>query len=541
MCAANRQRVRRRSDRTSVVALLVAVLLASMTTEPAAAADSTSDVAAGAHVVIRRFVFEGNRAIGDTTLQAIARPWLGRPIAMEDLQDLRLALTRAYVERGFVTSGAVLPDQVVEEGVLRFRIVEGRLGSIRVTGTDRFDRRVLAERMRPPEDAIVDAHAIAERLRRLRADPRIEAVAAELRPGLAPGVAELAVRVVERRALGVSARFDNHVSPAVGELGGGLQIEHENLSGVGDTLRTTVGGTEGLLDVDMGYQRPLNRHMTRASVFGRYSESKIVEEPFDTLDILSRLAQVGIELTQPIHAGPRTTVELGLRADWAESRSTLDDVSFDFTPGSRRGVTRVTALRLVQGIVHRGADQGLTANSVVSFGLPIFGATENDGGIEDGRFVSWLFRASFVRRLPLDALLIFRFESQIASNPLLPIERFSVGGFGTVRGHRQNQLVRDTGFATSTELRLPLWRSPGGGSEIVLAPFFDAGRSRNKGRGGTPAPKNLLSAGVGLRGEFDDRISVELYWGEAIGGRPRPSERSLQDRGLHFRVAVHYR
>lgn len=491
-------------------------------------------------VSLRRVEIEGNTVVDDETLLAIAEPFLDRPVSMEDLQALRLALTRAYVDRGFVSSGATLPDQTVTGGVIRFRIVEGRLGRVRVEGNERFEADVLAARLRLPPDAVVDLAAIERRLQMMRQDPRIDRVAAELRPGFEPGVAELHVRVAEARPWQVSVQFDNHVSPAIGELRGTAFMSHLNLTGVGDTLRGSLGGSEGLIDVDLEYQRPVNRHQTRIGLYARYSEAEIVEDPFDELNIESSLMQLALEVIQPFRPDLQTTVELGLTGEWIQSRSTLDGVSFDFTPGSERGITRVAALRFFQSLSHQTANHGIFGSSTLSIGVPILRATEHSGSREDSRFVSWLARAQWVQRMPLDSLLVVRGELQLASEPLLPIERYSLGGFESVRGFRQNQLVRDTGFASSVELRVPIWTASEKRSRIELAPFFDAGRSWNSGRGGTRSPKRLLGAGVGIRGEFAGGVYADLYWAEAIGDRPKPSERSLQDRGLYFRITARY-
>ena len=44
-------------------------------------------------------------------LEALTAPYENRPISFETLQELRQTLSHRYVERGYVTSGVVLPDQ----------------------------------------------------------------------------------------------------------------------------------------------------------------------------------------------------------------------------------------------------------------------------------------------------------------------------------------------------------------------------------------------------------------------------------------------
>ncbi len=505
--------------------------------DPAETPSPTLSRATG--VVIRRVEFEGNRHVSTRTLEDIARGYLDRSIEMEDLQALRIELTRAYVDRGYVNSGATLPDQTVADGVVRFRIVEGRLGRVRVEGHSAFNAETIERRLASRGDAILDVDEIEWRLQRLRRDPRIEGVAATLRPGLRPGFADLHVRISEARPWRASVQFDNHASPAIGELRGTAIAEHLNPTGVGDIVRASLGVTQGLIDADLFYQRPINRYGTQVGLYARYSESEIVEEPFDDLNIESTLMQAALQLSQPFQPTLDTTIELGLIGEWKQSRSTLDDISFDFTPGSKRGIARVSALRFFQALRHQTADRSIAARSTLSVGVPILRATQHAGTREDSNFVAWLARAQWVERLPFDARLMMRAEIQLASGPLLPVERFAIGGAGSVRGYRQNRLVRDTGFSGSVELRLPIWLRSDGRLRVDLAPFVDGGRSWNSGRGGTPAPKDLLGTGVGLRAEFDRRYTAELYWSESLKDVGRVStRRSIQDRGFFFRVSA---
>src|SRR6478735_2333788 len=75
-------------------------------------------------VAVKGFRFQGNTVFKDAQLlkapvaagQTVG-DYLGKPISTEQLEDIRQALTRLYVNAGYINSGAVLPDQTVEDGV----------------------------------------------------------------------------------------------------------------------------------------------------------------------------------------------------------------------------------------------------------------------------------------------------------------------------------------------------------------------------------------------------------------------------------------
>lgn len=120
----------------------------------------------------------------------------------------------------------------------------------------------------------------------------------------------------------------------------------------------------------------------------------------------------------------------------------------------------------------------------------------------------------------------------------------SVGGRYTVRGYRENQLVRDNAFVASIEERFPLVRNKPWASLLDLCAFYDFGHSWNTDLP-SPKPRTLDSVGLGLRWElaraFGSRLhpQMEFYWGlpvrnvETEGG-------NLQDQGIHFRFLLMY-
>ena len=92
----------------------------------------------GPQVFIREIRLTGNTAFSAEELAEVTAAYTNRYLTSEDLEALRQALTVHYVQRGYLNSGAVIPDQKVTDGVVELHIVEGRLTEIDVTGTARL-------------------------------------------------------------------------------------------------------------------------------------------------------------------------------------------------------------------------------------------------------------------------------------------------------------------------------------------------------------------------------------------------------------------
>src|SRR5690348_6257333 len=67
----------------------------------------------------------GNTVFSDAEIAEVTAPFKNRWLMTEDLERLRLALTLLYVNKGYLTSGAMIPDQDVRDGVVKVQIIEG--------------------------------------------------------------------------------------------------------------------------------------------------------------------------------------------------------------------------------------------------------------------------------------------------------------------------------------------------------------------------------------------------------------------------------
>ncbi len=499
--------------------------------------------ATGARVLVRALRVIGNTVFTEEELAAVAAPYLGRRLATEELLALRDALTRHYVTRGYINSGAVVPDQVVEDGILEVRIIEGELGEIRISGATSLLPSFVEDRLRPGAGPPLDVNALGERIQLLLADPAIDRIDARLGPGVRAGEARLEVDITEAPRFQPTVRVANDRSPSIGSLHGELSLTIANLVGLSDPLRFELGLTEGVRHFGAGYSVPLTARDLRFFLAAEVTDSRVVEEPFSEIDVESEHRRVQLGLSWPVLRTLDDELRLELALERERSTTFLLGRRFSFSPGVQDGRSDVTALRLAQQWQHRSQDQVLVLRSTESLGLDALGATRNPGEVPDGRFFTWLGQAQYARRLGDAGWQIrLRADVQLTPDPLLPIERIGIGGLETVRGYRENQLVRDSGWITSAELGIPLGRvqipglaqGPDDGA-VQLVPFVDAGGGWNNATG-TPDPKLIYSVGTGLRWQPSPRVQARLDFGVPLRSVPEPDQRDLQDLGLHFEI-----
>jgi hemolysin activation/secretion protein len=493
----------------------------------------------------------GSTVFSDAEIAEVTAPFKNRMLITEDLERLRLALTLLYVNKGYLTSGAIIPDQDVASGVITVQIIEGKLTRIDIEGNRWFRSSYLSDRISLGSRTPVTLDPLQEQLQLLQQDRRIERMNAELRPGDQRGDSVLNVRVKDRNPFHASMEVNNYQTPLVGEIRGIGTLVDDNLTGHGDPLSLSYGQSSGAFPIAYAsYALPLNRYGTTFSPYYRRYDFKLIESPFDPLNIKTDTEIIGMSLRHPIYKTVTDEVAFSIIGEHLFTQSFLfGDVPFNFFPGFQNGAATVSALRFAQDWTHRTLDTVLAVRSRFSVGLNVLGATINsDPDTPDGQFFSWLGQAQAIKQFGEELLgmqLLGRMDLQLTNSPLFPLEQVSLGGRYTVRGYREVTILRDNSFIASVEPRFPLLRWANGEPMVQFAPFVDVAHGWNMGDNRAPVatstnlPDTLASVGAGLRWNIlpNDRASFEVYWGQQLNHVPQISN-TIQDHGVHLGIMV---
>ncbi|MCC5668461.1 ShlB/FhaC/HecB family hemolysin secretion/activation protein [Nostoc sp. CHAB 5784] len=489
------------------------------------------------NIVVERFEVVGSTVFSPEELALATAEFTKRPISLTQVYQARSKITDLYVQNGYITSGAYIPPQTIQSGVIKIQVVEGKLEDILVTGTRRLNPNYVRSRLAIATSAPLNRQRLLEALQLLQLNPLIQNVSAELSAGSRTGESLLEVKISEAKTFSSPIILDNGRSPSVGSFRRGLRLNEANLLGFGDSLSLGYTNTDGSNSFDASYTLPLNpRNGTLTFNYGTTS-SNVIEPPFDFLDIESASRYYELTFRQPIIQTPRQEFALGLTASRRES-----DISWSpefesppsgLSPGSdEQGRTRVSALRFFQEWTNRNSREVIALRSQFSLGIDVLNATINQD-LPDSRFFAWQGQAQWVRLLAPETLLLFRLNTQLASTTLLPIEQIGLGGQDSVRGYRQDYLLTDNGTFVSAEVQVPILRLPQIDSILQVIPFVDFGVGWNSSGSENPDPNTLAAVGLGLRWSQGDRFTVRLDWGIPLVS-VNSNDRTLQENGLYF-------
>ena len=517
--------------------------------------ESGTGLAAQGALFLSAIELQGNTVLSDTLVAETIRPFLGRSIVSEELRELQQRLTALYVRANYINSRVIAPDQEISDGKLVLHAVEGSLADIQFTGYEppqnSSTRRRLADLPVP-----LRLDQLQQTLRLIEQDTRIAAVKGQLLPGQSANEATLQLDLISRKPYRLALHLDNHRSPSIGGEAATLILDHYNLTGADDHLQLSLVGSEGQLDGRIGYRRPIFNGATELGVSYQRGDSEVVEATFSALDIKNDVESWRANLQHRLVDRLNRQIVIGLGATRTSSETELLDQPFSFSLGAEDGRSKTFAIDGSLEWIERRPNSVFAARVAVRRGLDAFDSTilqrsttdrATGAKIPDGRFTAYVGQLQYAHRLEfLHSQLVFNGSAQYTSDPLLSVEKIAFGGARSVRGYRENRLVRDEGVELSLEWQIPLWVDANGvdRGHINLVPFIDYGRARDhNSKLPTGQSTTIKSAGLGIQWTPLNWINLDVFWGHAFDEDDLPpvQDNDIQDDGWHFSLRFNYR
>lgn len=504
------------------------------------------------HIYISKITVTGNTIFDRKTLDFILKPYENRNVKAEELHEIKNKLTIFYISKGFVNSGCVLKDQQIKNGEITYHIIEGILDDVNIEGNERLKDLFVSSRIRLSTGdgkKPFNINDLQNQLKILKQEPSIENINTYVRPGMRQGEALLKVVVKEARPYKVTFDCHNHNAPGIGSFRGDLKFKHFNVLGWADALSLNYGAAEGLHNYYADYHIPINRMDTRLKLSINHSQTRVVAKSYSPLDIQGDSTSFTLGINHFLFRTPSTELTLGLSLEKRESHTEMRGKRINLSAGVEDGTSKVSVFKFTQQWLHRSLNQVIAIHSAINVGIDALDATiHKDESMPDGKFKSWLGQLQWIRRLSLlNSQLITRLDMRFSDDPMLAIEKFSIGGFSTVRGYRENFIISDSGYIASLEWRIPVGKYPcpglskkTGDGQIEISPFLDYGKGSNHSKSTELEPDQIYSAGLGFRWQIESSIFAEFYWGWALKDVDIEADADIQDDGLHFLVSYQF-
>lgn len=482
----------------------------------------------------------GSTIFNSNTINPIIQGLINRNVRINELKQAADSITQLYLDRGYITSRAVLVEPSITDGIVQIRVIEGSIEKIEVQGTKKLNPSYIRDRLLLGAGTPLNTAALENQLRLLRSEPLFKNIEASLRAGNEVGKSILTVRVTEAKTWQTTISFDNYSPPSVGSERFGIQLVNYNVTGLGDQIfasynRTFNGGADIL---DINYRVPINA--MNGTIQVRYSPNwnHITQAPFQELGISGESQLYEVSYRQPIVRSIKEELALSLGFNYQNGQTFTFQGPTPFGLGpDAKGISRTSTIKFGQDYIRRDVAGAWAVRSQFNFGVDFLNPTINPAPIPDGRFFSWIGQIQRVQRLNENNLLIISGDVQLTPNTLLPSQQFVIGGGQSLRGYRQNIRSGDNGFRFSIENRMTVNRNESGAPTMQIAPFIDVGTVWNIDRNPNTLPpqKFLVGTGLGLLWEPVPRLNVRLDYGFPLINL-RDKGINAQDEGFYFNI-----
>jgi len=456
-------------------------------------------------LAILEFLVEGNSVLAPVAIERAVMPFLGPERKVSDVERARDALERVYRQAGYLTVLVDIPEQQVgTDGLIRLRVVEGKVDRVRVSGARYFSLGWIRSRVPEVAPGSVPHFPTAQReiagLNRT-ADRQVTPV---LRPGATPGTVEFDLKVEDKLPLHGNLELTNRYSANTSPLRLGGQLRYDNLwqkaHSVSFNFLTAPQEPSEANVMSTSYVWPLRERDEVLAFYAVRSRSQVAA--IGTLNVLGNGDIYGARWIIPLRGLPDWFHSFTFGYDYKDFREQVNLTGGDPV----RTPISYSQFSLGYGATLNDRSGQSQVNATLNFApRGMFGNSERE--FAEKRFrgnASYIYlRADLTRtqRLPGSYSLVVRGDLQATGQALITNEAFSLGGAESVRGYLESEQLGDRGVRGRVELRTPrLLPAAKGVDELFLLAFVDAGSAWviDPLPGQTDRVR-LSSAGVGFR------------------------------------------
>lgn len=512
--------------------------------QDAPASGSRTAASAARHVDINEYYVQGNTRLSDPEIEQAVYPYLGPDKTLDDVEQARVALQKAYEAKGLKTVFVEIPQQNVVGGRVVLQVTEAKIGQVAMSGEKHTsEKRVMAALPDIRPGQVPNLNRLTDEITTLNGRSADRQVTPQLKAGAQPGTIDVDLTVDDKWPFHGGIQLNNQYSRDTTALRLQANARYDDLWGLGHSISAFYSvAPERRSDAEVfvgSYGIPLSDTL-RLDITGLVSNSDV--NTVGSTNVLGDGHSVTAVLTRTLPSSAKLFHRVTLSLAYKDFKE--DDSIVDATTGaasiSRAPVTYFpVALGYAGTVTLPKGNLGFDLTGTFAFrGLGSSStAFDNKRFRASGGFAVLHADLNYLYTLPWDAQLYLSLTGQLSSEPLISNEQIAAGGEGTVRGYLQSEAIGDQGYVSSIELRSPnVAHVFGHGVEEIRAHVFvDAGHlSIKDALPDQTASQNLPSIGTGLSlkllghlsGSID--IALPLRKGDIThSGDPR----------LHFSIA----
>jgi hemolysin activation/secretion protein len=415
-------------------------------------------------IAILDFAISGNSVLPQEAIEAAVMPFLGPDRSPDDLDLARQALERAYQDRGYqAVAVTVLPD-ASEDGVVRLQVTEAQVGRVRVVGakyTTISSVKALAPSLTPGQ--VPNFNAVQDDIVALNAVPD-RTITPAIVAGQEPNTIDVNLVVDDKLPYSASLELNNSYSQGTAPLRLVGKAGYNNLWQLGHSFNLSYEfapqNPSGTKVFTGSYLAPLTGTPWTIGLNGFHSDSNVPTGISGS--IAGRGDGIGLRANLTLPGDDQFFESMSFGFDWKsyDESTNFDTISSaDSLTGDVVPLTYFPVSTSYQATWKDGDTTATNLFAGVTFGIRGLGASISDFDRKRynarGNFI--YLRASLDRTQPLPAgfSIYGILDGMVANQPLVDNEQFTAGGYDSVRGYLEAEVVGDKALHGSVELRSP--------------------------------------------------------------------------------------
>ena len=479
---------------------------------------------------VNGFRIEGHSLVDAQTLQEALKGFPGRELSLTQLHEAAWVLVQTYREAGWLAH-AFVPPQEIEQSLVTLRVVEARLGQVRM------EYPAQTQLPRGLIEAMSGAHLQAgqpialrqvDRLLLLLGDLPGVVATASYAAGKQDGSTDVLLTLAPEKRFAGNLLLDNHGSVSTGTSRLSANLALNNPTGWADGLQLQTLKTEGNQYARAAWTLPLGAQGWRGGV--HLSDLRYrLGGSFAALRASGSASTWGLDLNAPLIRQPGHNLSLQLSTDRKEfdnrALSSQADAQASTTSSYRIDVLRAALSGNWHDALGKPAQNSVSVQA--SWGKVDLGGSPNALADAQAARTAGSFQklnASFSREQSLlsQTSAYFQGSAQWASRNLDSSEKLYLGGANGVRAYPSNEAGGSVGSTLSAGLRQQL------GQGFVLNAFADWGRVQvyqdNRDAAGSAITslnnQTLKGVGMGLSWRAAQGHELSATWSRRLGHNP---------------------
>ena len=475
-----------------------------------------SDPSAAEQAVLRftisQYVVEGSSLLSKKEIDAAVAPYVGKDKDFSDVQRALEALEDAYARRGYSAVRVLLPEQELEKGTVRFRVVESRFGKVTVKD-NHFVSEANALNALPSVRTgdVPRSRQIARELKLANENPARQ-MNVVLKTGAKEDEVDANVIVTDSKPSSWGVSVDNTGSPETGRARLGLSYRNANAFNAdhvaGVQYVTSPQYPDRVKVLGGSYKIPLYRYGSSVEFFGGYSNVNAVVGGLSNFQGGGLLfsTRYNYKLERMGAFDPR--VSFGL--DWRDFRRIE---LTNLPPTVLYNEIVMLPVSITYAALGKFARSDVNFNASFAANLPKtskgratdFAAYDQVNLTKPNPNYKVLrYGAAYLQSIGDGWQFRTALNGQRSRDVLVQGEQIRLGGADAVRGFSEGSEGGESGARLNVEGYTPDFGK--GDFRTRALVFYDAGQASPA----NAAKTTISSAGIGLRANYDERLTLRI-------------------------------